>query len=242
MVGSLLGGLAPTMPVLVAARVVQGLGAGGMLVLIQAAVADVWPVRDRAPVMSMIGAVFAVAALGGPLLGGWLAAGPGWRWMFWINLPVGAAALVACLVLLPPADPARVRQSVRPADLLPVALLRDRTLSCVVAAGFVLGLATFGLFGYLPTYLQLGRGLGPVESGLWMLTLVAGSGRRHPGIGAAGEPDRGAPAAAGDRRTAGGGRARCACSGGGRELAGHGGWLASCCWASASGCPGRCWS
>ena len=174
MVGSLLGGLAPTMPVLVAARVVQGLGAGGMLVLIQAAVADVWPVRDRAPVMSMIGAVFAVAALGGPLLGGWLAAGPGWRWMFWINLPVGAAALVACLVLLPPADPARVRQSVRPADLLPVALLRDRTLSCVVAAGFVLGLATFGLFGYLPTYLQLGRGLGPVESGLWMLTLVAG--------------------------------------------------------------------
>jgi MFS family permease len=174
MAGSLSGALASTMPMLIAARVVQGLGAGGMLVLTQAAVADVWPVRERAPVMSMIGAVFAVAALGGPLLGGWLTAGPGWRWMFWINLPVGAIALVACLALLPPADPAQVRQSVRPADLLPVGLLRSRTFACVAAAGFLLGLATFGLFGYLPTYLQLGRGLGPVESGMWMLTLVAG--------------------------------------------------------------------
>lgn len=174
MVGSSLGGLATTMPALIIARVVQGLGAGGMLVLTQAAVADVWPVRERAPVMSVIGAVFAAAAVGGPLLGGWLTAGPGWRWMFWINLPVGAAALVACLALLPGADRTGPRRPTRAADLLPLGLLRNRTFGCVAAAGFGLGLATFGVFGYLPTYLQLGRGLDPVEAGLWMLPLVAG--------------------------------------------------------------------
>ena len=174
MVGSLAGGLAPSMGALTAARVVQGLGAGGMLVLVQAAVADVWPARDRAPVMSVIGAVFATAALTGPLLGGWLAEGPGWRWAFWLNLPVGLAALVACRILLPAPDRSRPRRRARAADLLPVGLLRDRTVACVAAGGLVLGLATFGVIGYLPTYLQLGLGLSPVRSGLAMLPLVAG--------------------------------------------------------------------
>ena len=66
MVGSVVGALASGMSVLILARVIQGLGAGGMLVLVQAAVADVLPVRDRAPVMSLIGAVFGAAAIGGP--------------------------------------------------------------------------------------------------------------------------------------------------------------------------------
>lgn len=96
MIGSVVGALASSMSVLISARVIQGLGAGGMLVLVQAAVADVLPVRDRAPVMSAIGAVFGVAAVGGPLLGGWLAEGPGWRWTFWINLPVGGGGPPTC--------------------------------------------------------------------------------------------------------------------------------------------------
>ena len=124
--------------------------------------------------MSVIGAVFAVAALGGPLLGGWLTSRPGLE-VDVLDQPAGGRDRAGRLPgPAAPADPARVRQSVRAADLLPVGLLRSRTFACVAAAGFLLGLATFGLFGYLPTYLQLGRGLGPVESGLWMLTLVAG--------------------------------------------------------------------
>lgn len=174
MAGSLVGGLAPSMGALTVARVVQGLGAGGMLVLVQAAVADVWPVRERAPVMSVIGAVFAAAALTGPLLGGWLAEGPGWRWAFWLNLPVGLAALVAGRILLPAHHGSRPRRRARAADLLPLGLLRDRTVGCVAAGGLVLGMATFGVIGYLPTYLQLGLGLSPVQSGLAMLPLVAG--------------------------------------------------------------------
>lgn len=180
--GSALAAVAPTMPVLIAARVVQGLGAGGMLVLVQASVADVLPARDRTPVLSVIGAVFAVAALVGPLLGGWLAQGPGWRWIFWLNLPVGAAALAAAWWLLPRRDPRPTsthlgrRPALRPADLVPLRLLGRRTVALVVAGGLLLGAATFGLFGYLPTYLQLALGLSPVGSGLWMLTLMAGLG------------------------------------------------------------------
>jgi MFS family permease len=174
--GSVLGALAPTMLVLVTARVVQGLGAGGMLVLVQAAVADVLPVRDRVPVMSLVGAVFAVGATAGPLLGGWLAEGPGWRWMFWLNVPVAVLAVITCRRLLPaPATAARPPR-LRAADLVPVRFFADRTFALVAAGGLLLGLATFGLFGYLPSYLQLGLGLSPVQAGLWMLTLVGGLG------------------------------------------------------------------
>ncbi|MDN5762594.1 MAG: MFS transporter [Microlunatus sp.] len=174
MIGSVLGGLASDMAVLILARVVQGLGAGGMLVLVQASVADVLPVRDRAPVMSVIGAVFAAGALGGPLIGGWLAEGPGWRWIFWINLPVGVIALIACRRLLPRPEVSYPLPPVRAADLLPIRLFADRTFALVAVAGLVLGLAMFGSVGYLPTYLQLSLGLSPAEAGLWMLTLVAG--------------------------------------------------------------------
>ncbi len=174
MVGSVIGALAPGMAVLIVARVVQGLGAGGMLVLVQAAVADVLPVRDRAPVMSAIGAVFAAAAVAGPLLGGWLAEGPGWRWTFWINLPVGGLAVLAGLWLLPRRPPGQVVPRWRSRDLLPVGLFRIRIFALVALAGLVLGAALFGAVGYLPTYLQLGLGLSPVTAGLWMLTLVGG--------------------------------------------------------------------
>lgn len=110
-VGSVAGGLAPTMPVLVAARAVQGLGGGGLLILIQAIVADVVPARERAPYLTAIDAVFAVAAVSGPVIGGALAETVGWRWAFWINLPVGAVALVAALTLVPasPGQPRRAR-------------------------------------------------------------------------------------------------------------------------------------
>ena len=80
--GSVLGGLAGDMGTLLAARAVQGLGAGGMIILLQAVVADVVAARDRALYLSEIGVVFAVSALAGPLVGGWLTDGVGWRWAF----------------------------------------------------------------------------------------------------------------------------------------------------------------
>lgn len=99
--GSLVGGLSPDMAWLIVARVVQGLGGGGLLILVQAIVADLIPARHRAVSMSVVGAVFALSALVGPLLGGWLTDGVGWRWAFWINLPLGGLAITLAATLLP---------------------------------------------------------------------------------------------------------------------------------------------
>lgn len=87
-VGSIVGGLAPNIGILIAGRVLQGLGGGGLMILSQAAIADAVPARERGKYMGAMGAVFAVASVAGPLLGGWLTEGPGWRWAFWMNLPL----------------------------------------------------------------------------------------------------------------------------------------------------------
>lgn len=101
MVGSVLGALAGTMTGLIVARAVQGLGAGGLMILAQASIADVIPARERGKYTGIMGAVFAVSSVAGPLLGGWLTEGPGWRWLFWMNLPLGAVAILAAAVFLP---------------------------------------------------------------------------------------------------------------------------------------------
>lgn len=85
---------------LIVARVIQGLGGGGLMILAQAAIADVVSPRDRGRYMGFMGAVFAVASVAGPLLGGWLTEGPGWRWAFWLNVPLGALAIVATIAFM----------------------------------------------------------------------------------------------------------------------------------------------
>nr|WP_294694782.1 MFS transporter [uncultured Friedmanniella sp.] len=112
--GSVLGGLSTDMTTLIAARTIQGLGGGGLIILIQAVVADVVPARERAGYLSAIGAVFALSAVAGPVVGGWLTEGVGWRWAFWLNLPLGGLAVLAVMLLLhePPRTADRVRLDV----------------------------------------------------------------------------------------------------------------------------------
>ncbi|KUP95393.1 MDR family MFS transporter [Thermobifida cellulosilytica] len=98
--GSIIGALAPDMGWLIASRVVQGLGGGGLIIMSQAIIADIIPARQRGRYMGALGAVFAVSSVAGPLLGGWFTEGIGWRWAFWINLPLGLLALVATAFLL----------------------------------------------------------------------------------------------------------------------------------------------
>ena len=99
-IGSAIGGAAPSMEVLIAARVLQGLGGGGLMILSQATIADVVPARERGRYMGIMGGVFAFSSVAGPLLGGWLTDGPGWRWALWMNVPMGLLALVGVAVLL----------------------------------------------------------------------------------------------------------------------------------------------
>jgi EmrB/QacA subfamily drug resistance transporter len=99
--GAVIGALAQNMTMIIISRSLQGMGGGGLIILSQAALADIVPARQRGKYMGIMGAVFAVASVAGPLIGGWLTEGPGWRWAFWSTLPVGVVAILACVRFLP---------------------------------------------------------------------------------------------------------------------------------------------
>lgn len=99
-VGSIIGGLAPDMAWLIAGRAVQGLGGGGLMILSQAIIADVVPARQRGKYMGIMGGVFALSSVAGPLLGGWFTEGIGWRWAFWMNIPLGILAIISAVIFL----------------------------------------------------------------------------------------------------------------------------------------------
>ncbi|MET4582206.1 EmrB/QacA subfamily drug resistance transporter [Conyzicola nivalis] len=98
--GSVVGGLAGDMTWLIAGRAIQGLGGGGLMILSQAIIADVVPARERGKYMGIMGGVFALSSVAGPLLGGWFTEGIGWRWAFWMNIPLGILAIVSAVVFL----------------------------------------------------------------------------------------------------------------------------------------------
>jgi EmrB/QacA subfamily drug resistance transporter len=98
--GSMLAGLSESMTELIAFRAIQGAGAGGLMVSAQAIIADIVPPRQRGRYMGLIGSVFAVASVAGPLLGGFLVDSISWRWVFYVNMPVGAVAVVIVITRL----------------------------------------------------------------------------------------------------------------------------------------------
>src|SRR4051794_36962844 len=101
LIGSMLSGLSQSMPQLIACRAIQGLGAGGLMVLAMAIIAEVVSPRERGRYQGYFSAMFGVASIMGPLLGGFFTDNLSWRWVFYVNVPLGIVALLVTSAVLP---------------------------------------------------------------------------------------------------------------------------------------------
>jgi EmrB/QacA subfamily drug resistance transporter len=170
LVGSVLSGASQTMTQLVLFRGLQGLGAGGLMVGAQAIIGDIVPPRDRGRYMGLIGSVFAFSSVLGPLLGGFFVDTLSWRWVFYVNLPIGAVALVvtATRLHLPPRE-----RSVHRVDYLGAALLAAGATALILLttwggneyawnSGTIIGLGVGGVVLLVLFLLQERRAAEPV--------------------------------------------------------------------------------
>lgn len=96
-IGSFASGAAPSMTMLVVARGLQGLGAGAMQPVAMTIVGDLFTLQERSRVQALFGSVWGISGIAGPIVGGVIVATIGWRWVFWINLPLGVLSIVMLL-------------------------------------------------------------------------------------------------------------------------------------------------
>jgi EmrB/QacA subfamily drug resistance transporter len=147
LIGSVLAGLSHTMLQLIAFRAVQGIGGGGLLTGAQTIVADVVPARDRGRYQGLFGSVFGVTSVLGPLIGGFFVDNLSWRWVFYVNLPIGAVALAVVAAVLP----GHLRRAPHKIDYAGTVLLAGAVTGLVLLTS--LGGTTYA-WSSLPIYLM----------------------------------------------------------------------------------------
>ncbi|MDE2670497.1 MAG: MDR family MFS transporter [Chloroflexota bacterium] len=167
LIGSLGAGLAPSMLTLIAARGIQGIGGGFILACVLVVMADMYTPRERAKYVGYILAIITAGTVLGPPVGGFLADGPGWRWGFLINIPIGAIALATIWATLP-----NTRQGGRISDI-------DFTGAAILTTATVAGLLVAGW-----AYQALGWGsaitVGLLVAASVLVVLFVALERRHP--------------------------------------------------------------
>ncbi|MER5728036.1 MDR family MFS transporter [Streptomyces sp. NPDC002138] len=155
LIGSALSGAARSMGQLIVFRAVQGLGAGGIAALAFALIGSLVPPRERGRYQGMTASVMAIGTVGGPLTGGFVADHMGWRWAFYVNIPLGLLALVWCAVLLKlPAVRAKAR-----IDWPGIALMTATITSIVLAATWAGGRYAWGSWQVLGLFAAFVVGL-----------------------------------------------------------------------------------
>src|SRR3989442_10601378 len=100
LIGSALSGASQTMTQLILFRALQGLGAGALMPIAIAIIGDLFTPRERGKWQGITGAIFGLSAIIGPLLGGWITENASWRWVFYVNLPIGLAAMLVLIFLM----------------------------------------------------------------------------------------------------------------------------------------------
>jgi EmrB/QacA subfamily drug resistance transporter len=159
LLGSVLCGVANSMTALILSRGLQGLGAGGLITLAQTTIGDLLPPRERGRYQGLFTGVFALCSVAGPLIGGVITDFLSWRWIFYVNLPVGAAALA--LILAGLRQPSRTTQ--RNIDYLGAILLAATTTT------LLLMLSWGGVVALWASPLIIALGLATAVSGLLLL-------------------------------------------------------------------------
>jgi len=153
LIGSALCGMAQNLPELIAFRIVQGLGGGGLIVTAIAVVGDIVPPRERGRYQGFFGGVFGLSTVIGPLLGGFIVDNLSWRWIFYINVPLGLFALaVINATFKPHRQPASVSIDYAGATLLALALtsiILIASLGSTLATGAPVSLMAITLLGVL---------------------------------------------------------------------------------------------
>lgn len=164
LIASMLCGLAQTMPQLIAFRALQGFGAGGLMTLSQTVISDVVGPRERGRYQGLFTSVFALCSVSGPLIGGGLTTALSWRWVFYVNLPLGALALTLILIGLRPGGQAKRHD---------IDFLGAVWMACAATSTLLLFTWAGSLFPWISTW---ALGLAAVSLVFW--TLFIGQERR----------------------------------------------------------------
>ncbi|MFV0426487.1 MAG: MFS transporter [Beutenbergiaceae bacterium] len=176
--GTALTAAAISMPMLIAARLIQGLGAGALVPAALAVVASLAGREGRGSLFGTIGVIQVLSSIVGPVLGGWFTDGPGWRWSLWVVVPFAAAAGVLARLSFPRAHARTMRSAVRGLDpWQPLRqLCRGRTLQGLTASAFALGIVLVSATALVPLLAQNGLGRTATESGVVLVPLMVGVG------------------------------------------------------------------
>ncbi|RMD40088.1 hypothetical protein DV735_g5060, partial [Chaetothyriales sp. CBS 134920] len=187
MVGSLVAGLANSIGMLIAARAIQGIGGGGLVVLVYVCVGDLFSMRDRPKWYAIMGMTWALASGVGPIIGGAFTEKVTWRWCFYINLPLDGLSLFLLLFFLQLSTPKTAfLEGIKAVDwvgvltiwkfakypIIPLRIFKNTSNLATLGVCFLHGFVFIGAGYYLPLYFQVVLAATPIMSGVYLFAHV----------------------------------------------------------------------